>query len=141
MAKQSDLDRVYMNMAKEISGLSYAKRKKVGCVLVTPDNVMLSSYNGQPRGWDNNCEHEIDGELVTKPSVIHAELNAILHAARQGVSVKNSTIYITMSPCESCSALISQSGIKRVVYLEAYRNLNGVAQLKNHGVIVECLEG
>lgn len=141
MATQKQLDKVYMQNAVNIATLSHARRKKVGCVLVTPDNVMLSSYNGTPSGWDNNCEHHISYtyELKTKDTVIHAELNAILHAARQGVSIKDSTIYITLSPCSACSAMIAQAGIKRVVYEEEYRDTSGINLLKAHGIIVEQL--
>ena len=152
MAKQSDLDKVYMSCADNIATLSHAVRKKVGCVLVTPENVMLSSYNGTPNGWDNQCEYEAlalhsefgkgswfekTGELKTLNTVIHAELNAILHAARQGVSVKNATLYTTLSCCTACSAMIAQAGITRVVYKEDYRDMSGVHLLKQHGVLVE----
>ncbi len=145
MSTQQQLDKVYMSCAESIATLSHAERKKVGCVLVTPENVMLSSYNGTPSGWDNRCEdvHETElfEHLVTKPTVIHAELNAILHAARQGASVKDSTIYITLSPCAACSAMIAQAGIKRVVYQEGYRDMLGINLLKEHDIIVEQLGG
>lgn len=141
MATQKELDKCYIQMTKTVAQLSKAVRKKVGCVLVTPENVMLSSYNGTPSGWDNSCEDVHTSEpfeyLVTREDVIHAELNAILHAARQGVSIKGSTIYISLSPCLKCSAMIAQAGIKRVVYAEDYRDLSGVTKLVEHGVIVE----
>jgi len=141
MASQKDLDKVYMSCADNIATLSHAVRKKVGCVLVTPENVMLSSYNGTPSGWDNRCEdvHELFEHLVTKPTVIHAELNAILHAARQGVSVKGATLYTTLSCCTACSAMIAQAGVKRLVYKEQYRDLSGINLLKEHDIIVEQL--
>ena len=148
MANQQDLDKVYMQNAVNMATLSHAVRKKVGCILVTPENLQIGAYNGQPRGWDNVCEdtpttddpHFKHSEyLVTKSTVIHAELNAILHAARQGVSVKGATIYISLSPCASCSAMIAQAGIKRVVYKEEYRDRSGINLLKEHGIIVEQL--
>ena len=148
MATQSNLDKVYMQNAVNMATLSHAIRKKVGCILVTPENLQIGAYNGQPCGWNNVCEdvHTTDDPhfqpfeyLVTKNTVIHAELNATLHAARQGVSVKNSTIYITLSPCAACSAMIAQAGITRVVYKEDYRDMSGVQLLKQHGVIVEQL--
>lgn len=141
MATQQQLDKVYMRNAVNMATLSYAIRKKVGCILVTPENLQIGSYNGQPSGWDNNCEHHISytDELKTKDTVIHAELNAILHAARQGVSVKDSTVYTTLSPCSACSAMIAQAGIKRVVYEEEYRDTSGINLLKAHGIIVEQL--
>ena len=146
MATQKELDKCYIQMTKTVAQLSKAVRKKVGCVLVTPENGMLAAYNGTPSGWDNCCEdvHVTDDPhfsptevLHTKDDVIHAELNAILHAARQGVSIKGSTIYISLSPCLKCSAMIAQAGIKRVVYAEEYRDLSGVSKLLEHGIIVE----
>ena len=148
MAAQQDLDKVYMSCAENIATLSHARRKKVGCVLVTPENITILSYNGTPSGWDNNCEYEEVTDdphfkpetfLVSKPTVIHAELNAILHAARQGVSVKNATLYTTLSCCTACSAMIAQAGVKRVVYKEEYRDRSGINLLKQHDIIVEKL--
>ena len=154
MATQQQLDKVYMQNAVNMSTLSYAVRKKVGCILVTPENLQIGSYNGQPSGWDNICEQpeyalytelgkepEIipTGETKTLNTVIHAELNTILHAARQGVSIKGSTIYISLSPCIACSAMIAQAGIKRVVYQEEYRDTSGIDLLRKHGIIIEKL--
>lgn len=148
MATQQDLDKVYMSCAENIATLSHARRKKVGCVLVTPENITILSYNGTPSGWDNNCEYEEVTDdphfkpetfLVSKPTVIHAELNAILHAARQGVSVKNATLYTTLSCCTACSAMIAQAGVKRVVYKEEYRDSSGINLLKQHDIVVEKL--
>ena len=152
MASQKDLDKVYMQNALNMATLSQAIRKKVGCVLVTPENLQIGAYNGQPSGWDNRCEYEEQvlhselgkgswfektGELVTLNTTIHSELNAILHAARQGVSVKGSTIYVTLAPCSACSAMIAQAGITRVVFKQDYRDMSGVQLLKQHGILVE----
>ena len=139
----NSIDISNMQIALELSKRSKAIRAKVGCLLVTTDQIMIGAYNGTPSGWDNCCEdvHETElfEHLVTKPTVIHAELNAILHAARQGVSVKGATLYTTLSPCLSCSAMISQVGIKRVVYLNEYRDTTGVDVLREHGIIVDKL--
>ena len=143
MATQRHLDKVYMQNAVNMATLSHAVRKKVGCILVTPENLQIGAYNGQPSGWSNDCEDahetEIFEYLVTKPTVIHAELNAILHAARQGVSVKGATLYTTLSCCSQCSAMIAQAGIKRVVYKTEYRDRAGINLLKEHDIIVEQL--
>ena len=143
MATQKQLDKVYMQNAINMATLSHAVRKKVGCILVTPENLQIGAYNGQPSGWDNCCEDVHETEpfeyLVTKNTVIHAELNAILHAARQGVSVKGATLYTTLSCCTACSAMIAQAGVKRVVYKEQYRDSSGVTLLKEHDIIVEQL--
>ena len=124
--KKKKLDKVYLNIAKEISSLSYCKRSKVGAVIVKDDNIISFGYNGTPAGVDNCCERED----VTVAEVIHAEMNAILKAAKSGYSVDNSTLYLTLSPCVDCAKLILQSGIKRVLYLETYRKTDGVDFLK-----------
>lgn len=143
MAYQLDLDLMYMGMAKLSSKLSKARRAKVGAILVTQHGVVLQGYNGTAPGYDNNCEdivlktNDVVAELVTKPDVIHAELNAILKAAKEGVSTIGSTMYLTLSPCLQCSAMMKAAGVKRVVYLEPYRDLNGADKLLAHGVQVE----
>jgi dCMP deaminase len=115
-----------MNVAKEIATLSHCTRSKVGAVLVKDGNVISFGYNGTPSGMDNCCERD----NVTLPHVIHAEVNAVLKAAKTGTSVDGSTLYLTLSPCLDCSKLILQAGVKRVVYLETYRNLDGPNFLK-----------
>lgn len=124
--KQRKLDSVFMNIAKEVATLSHCVRFKVGAVLVKEGNLISFGYNGTPAGMDNGCEKD----NVTVPHVIHGEVNAILKAAKTGTSVNGGTLYLTLSPCLDCSKLILQSGIKRVVYLTAYRNLEGVDFLK-----------
>jgi dCMP deaminase len=125
-AKQKKLDKVFMNITKEVATLSHCVRFKVGAVLVKEGNIISMGYNGTPAGMDNGCEKD----NVTVPHVIHGEVNAILKAAKTGTSVNGGTLYLTLSPCLDCSKLILQSGIKRVVYLTAYRNLEGVDFLK-----------
>jgi dCMP deaminase len=115
-----------MNIAKEVATLSHCVRFKVGAVLVKDGNIISFGYNGTPAGMDNDCEKD----NITLPHTIHGEVNAILKAAKNGNSVNDSTIYLSLSPCLDCSKLILQSGIKRVVYLTAYRNLEGVDFLK-----------
>jgi len=126
MSKQSKLDSVYINVALQISTLSHCIRSKVGAVLVKEGNIIAFGYNGTPSGMDNSCEKD----NVTLPHVIHAEVNAVLKAAKTGASVDGSTLYLTLSPCLDCSKLILQAGVKRVVYLETYRHLDGPNFLK-----------
>lgn len=122
MNKQQKLDKTFINITKEIGTLSYCTRSKVGAVLVKDGNVISFGYNGTPAGMDNACEEN----NVTKDEVIHAEMNAILKAAKSGNAVEGSTLYLTLSPCKECSKLILQSGVKKVVYLNTYRNLEGL---------------
>ncbi len=116
------LDTVFINIAKETSTLSHCVRSKVGAVLVRDGNIISFGYNGTPSGMDNHCEEN----GITLNHVIHAEVNAVLKAAKTGNSVDGSTLYLTLSPCLDCSKVILQSGIKRVVYLTKYRNSEGI---------------
>ena len=137
MPLQQDLDHVHLSAAVDYSRLSNSNKLKVGAVLVTKAGVMIPGYNGDYPGGDNIIEEEINGELITKPYVIHAELNCIIKAARQGVKVDDSTVYITHSPCVHCASLMVASGIRRVVYKQEYKNLDGVYLLEGAGVLTE----
>lgn len=142
MASLYDLDLVYMKTALLHSNLSRAIRKKVGAVLVTSQGATLTGYNGTPFGVDNTCEYICNetGEYITKPSVLHAEINCILKAAREGVSVVDSTMYITLSPCLQCSAMLIQAGVKKVLYLENYRDEKGLQLLEDADIVVSKFE-
>jgi dCMP deaminase len=118
-SKQDKLDRVFMNIAKEVATLSHCSRSKVGAVIELDGNVVSFGFNGTPKGTPNCCE---DDNNTTLPYVIHGESNALLKAAKTGHSTKGGTLYLTLSPCLDCAKLILQSEIKRVVYLEEYRD-------------------
>ncbi len=135
--KKLKYDKAYLRIAKEWGQLSYCKRKKVGAIIVKDRMIISDGYNGTPTGFENCCEDE---ENITKWYVLHAEANAILKVARSTQSCENATLYITLSPCKDCSKLIHQSGIKRVVYNEAYKDTSGVDFLRKAGVEVELLE-
>ena len=147
MATQKELDKCYIQMTKTVAQLSKAVRKKVGCVLVTPENVMLSSYNGTPSGWDNCCEDVHTSEpfeyLVTREDVIHAELNAINFAAKHGISLDGATLYCSLQPCMQCSKNLPAVGIKRIVFDTFYDRVDNfsdqVEYLARKGVIIEKL--
>jgi dCMP deaminase len=140
MASQRDLDLNYLKIAKIRSELSRAKRLKVGAVLVKGDSIISMGWNGTPSGSDNNCEIEIDGKLVTKPEVLHAETNCISRVAKSTISSEGSTLYCTHSCCIDCAKLIYQSGVVRFVYLDDYRSDDGILFLRDRGVVVEKFE-
>ena len=136
MASQNKLDKTYMRMAEELSKLSYAQRKKVGCLVVKDTQIISEGYNGTPKGFDNTCEYvNYVDELYTKSEVLHAESNAITKIARSTNSSDGATLYCTLAPCFECSKLIIQSGIERVVYRDMYAK-NGLALLDKAGVNV-----
>lgn len=134
--KQLRYDKAYMKMAEQWSTLSHCKRKQVGALIVKERMIISDGYNGTPTGFENYCEDE---EGYTKWYVLHAEANAILKVAGSTQSCQDATLYITLSPCKECSKLIHQAGIKRVVYLNAYKDISGLEFLKRAGVAVEHL--
>ena len=139
MASEEELDLAYLSMARRWSKLSKAVRKKVGCLIVKEGAIISDGYNGTPKGFSNKCEdvgcYKEDGDLlVTKPEVLHAESNAITKLAKSTQSSDGATMYITISPCLDCAKLIIQSGIKRVVYNEIYRNEDGINLLKQANI-------
>ncbi len=120
-------------MAETWGKLSYCKRRQVGAIIVKNRMIISDGYNGTPTGFENVCEDE---DNYTKWYVLHAEANAILKVASSTQSCDGATLYVTLSPCRECSKLIHQSGISRVVYSEAYKDLSGVEFLKKAGVTV-----
>ncbi|NLP57106.1 dCMP deaminase family protein [Lutibacter sp. B1] len=135
--KQLKYDRAYMKMALEWAKLSYCKRRQVGALIVKDRMIISDGYNGTPTGFENCCE---DDNNYTKWYVLHAEANAILKVASSTQSCKDSTLYITLSPCKECSKLIHQSGIKRVVYADQYKDTAGLEFLEKAGVELTYLK-
>lgn len=129
--KQLKYDIAYLKMAMVWGKLSHCKRKQVGALIVKDKMIISDGYNGTPTGFENTCE---DDENYTKWYVLHAEANAILKVASSTQSCRGATLYITMSPCKECSKLIHQSGIKRLVYSNAYKDDTGLQFLIKAGV-------
>lgn len=103
-------------------------------MIMTKILVITSRWNGTPSGFDNKCEDE---HGVTFSHVLHSESNAIMKATRAGVSLKGSTLFCSLSPCQSCSNLIVQAGIKKVVYKEEYRDTSSLTFLTMANVLIE----
>ena len=131
--KQTKLDNRYMRMARIWAENSYCKRRQVGALLVKGQMIISDGYNGTPSGFENNCE---DANNLSKPYVLHAEANAISKVARSSNSSDGATLYVTASPCIECAKLIIQAGIKRVVYGEQYRLVDGLELLERAGIEV-----
>ena len=112
----------FMNIAKEVSTRSTCDRKHVGAVIVRDRTLLSTGYNGSIKGLphcnDAGCEI-VDGHCIRTS---HAEANAIVQAAKNGVKIDDSEIYVTASPCYNCFKLIANSGIKVIFYNELYRD-------------------
>ena len=135
--KQLKLDQRYLRMARIWAENSYCQRRQVGALVVKDKMIISDGYNGTPSGFENICE---DDEGVTKTYVWHAEANAITKLARSSNNSDGSTLYVTASPCIECAKLIIQAGIKRVVYGEKYRLMDGIELLQRAGIEVVYLE-
>jgi len=107
------MDHLHLEVAETYARHSKAARAQVGALIVRDDRPISVGINGTPSGLSNQCEGS-DGR--TLPSVIHAEANAILFAARHGISTEGADMFVSHSPCSSCAGLIIQAGIRRVVY-------------------------
>jgi dCMP deaminase len=115
-------DEYFMNIARVVSSRSTCERKFVGAVIVRDKTILSTGYNGSVRGMPHCTDvgHLMeDGHCV---ATLHAEVNAIIQAAKNGVAIDGSTIYVTASPCWSCFKTIANSGILRILYGEFYRD-------------------
>lgn len=143
--KYTDL---YMDLAERISKMSYAKRLQVGSVIVKENTIISFGWNGMPSGWENVCETEVvetsegfDGltvntKLVTKPEVLHSEMNALMKVAKSTESSNGSVMFCTHAPCMDCAKAIYQAGIQTLYYKNEYRSTAGLEFLVKSGVIV-----
>lgn len=160
---KSRMEDLYMDWALRCSDMSRAQRLKVGAVIVKNDNVIGFGWNGTPSGWDNLCEYEeylkpnseswLEDEyileqwpfeddkgrysLVTKPEVLHAEMNALMKLAKSTESGLGASLFITHAPCIHCAKATYQAGIAEVIYKEVYRSEDGIEFLSKAGVQVK----
>src|SRR6266480_8074785 len=122
MSDRVDWHTYFMNIARQVSTRATCPRKHVGAVVVRDRTILSTGYNGSIRGMphceDVGCIME-DGHCI---ATVHAEANAILQAARNGVSVAGGELYTTASPCWNCFKLIANAGIRKILYGEFYRD-------------------
>jgi dCMP deaminase len=135
--KQLKFDKAYLRMASEWAKLSHCTRKQVGAIIVKDRMIISDGFNGTPTGFENCCEND---EGYTKWYVLHAEANAILKVAGSTQSCQGATLYLTLSPCKECSKLVHQAGITRLVYMNGYKDDDGITFLKKAGVEVVQIE-
>lgn len=124
--KKPSRDEIYMEVAKAFAKRSTCLRKAVGACLIRDNHILGTGYNGAPRLQDE-CSSVgclmVDNHCVR---TVHAEVNAILSAAYNGVSTNGATLYCTAKPCFRCEGLLINAGIKKVIYIEDYSDgLNG----------------
>jgi len=135
MNKRPSRDSVWAQAAQLFATRSTCLKAN-GAVLVRGNRLISQGYNGSPSGGPHcidlgECEVGPDGGCIR---TVHAEANVICMAARLGISTEGSTLYCTSSPCYTCAKLLINSGIKKVVYLEEYRDSSGKELLKSCGI-------
>lgn len=117
MNSRPSRDYIFMEVAKIIAQRSTCLRKKVGAVIVKDGRIVSCGYNGVPSGYPHCTECLGPGCDIS----VHAEMNAIAFAAKNGVKIDGSILYVTMAPCSHCAKVIINSGVSEVVCAEEYR--------------------
>ena len=124
-------DEIYMNLAANLAQRSHCVKAQVGAVITKDTRIVSLGYNGPPAGTHNcdevwpetGCPRSIKGGCSL---ALHAEENAILYAAKNKVTLENTVLYVTLSPCLPCARMIFTSGIKKVLYLDSYAVYKGI---------------
>ncbi|WP_461214278.1 deoxycytidylate deaminase [Lacticaseibacillus sp. GG6-2] len=139
-ANRESWDHYFMKLAGNVAERSTCERATVGAVLVKDHRIIATGYNGSISG-DPHCDdagHLMrDGHCIR---TLHAEMNAILQCALNGVSTRGATVYVTFFPCLNCTKALIQAGVSRIYYANDYRNdPYAVELLANHQVPVNHL--
>ncbi len=144
--KRPSWDEYFMNIAKEVAMRSNCVKRKVAAVIVRDKRIVSTGYNGTPRGVKNcneggcpRCNSFADGGTKLDECLCsHAEENAIVQSAYHGIAIAGGTIYTTLSPCLTCSKMIINAGLKKVVYNAQYPlGERALAMLAEAGVEVK----
>ncbi|MBO8180000.1 MAG: cytidine/deoxycytidylate deaminase family protein [Archaeoglobus sp.] len=150
--KRPTLDEYFMEIASVVAKRSTCLRQHVGAVIVKDKRILATGYNGAPSGLPHCDEVGCLRDKMDVPSGerqelcrgVHAEQNAIIQAAKFGISVDGGTLYSTHCPCITCAKIIINAGIKRVVYGKEYADKRGLELLREAGVEMEffpcCVE-
>jgi dCMP deaminase len=141
-------DEYFMEIAEVARKRSTCLRRQVGALLVKGHRILATGYNGVPKGIEHcgirGCLREElgipSGERHELCRGIHAEQNAIVQAANQGISIEGSTLYCTNQPCILCAKMLINSGVKRIVVNAGYPDKYAQAMLHEAGIDVEFID-
>ena len=138
--KRAGWDDYFMNVAKVVASRSTCDRKFVGAVIVRDKTILSTGYNGSIRKLEHCDEagHMMENDHCV--ATIHAEANAILQAAKNGVCIDGAAIYTTASPCWPCFKLIANAGLKKIYFAEFYRDERIFEIAKKIGIELVKLE-
>lgn len=144
MAQRPSWDDYFIEMAKLAASRSTCPRRRVGCVLVKDHRLIATGYNGAVRGAPHcdeaGCLMVRNGDRDSCVRAVHAELNALLQCAVNGVSSAGATLIVTDFPCVQCAKAIVQAGVAGVVYLSDYPDENSAEILRDGRVAIQRAE-
>ncbi len=140
-----DIDQWFLEIAKKVGERSTCLRHKIGCIAVVDNHIVSMGYNGAVRqalhcidiGCLRDELHIQSGKNTEICRAVHAEQNVIIQAAVYGISIKDSTIYCTHSPCILCTKMLINVQIRRYVFCTEYNDKEYEILFKRHGIIVE----
>jgi len=141
-------DEYFMTITREVAERSTCTRAKVGAVIVRDKNILATGYNGAPAGMphciDSGClvytSKTPTGEVEENCfRTIHAEINAIAQAAKNGASIRDADIYITHTPCIHCVKVLINTGIRRIFYEREYKRATIEELLRGANIHLECV--
>ena len=146
------IHRVLMDVARTMARRSTCSRAQVGAVLARDTRIIGSGYNGAPAGlphcnhdctcpvWWSDYEHADDCASMQPCEIaVHAEANAIAAAARFGVALEGSALYVTLAPCLNCARLLVSAGVTEVYYGETYRSTDGLDLLRQADIVYSLI--
>jgi len=134
VAHRVDWHTYFMNIARQAATRSTCERKHVGAVIVRDKTILSTGYNGSIRGMPH-CDdvgHMMENDHCV--ATVHAEANAIIQAAKNGVRIDGAELYTTASPCWNCFKLIANGGIRVIYYGEFYRESRSVEVAAKLGI-------
>ena len=134
MSTRVDWHTYFMNIARQAATRSTCDRKHVGAVIVRDKTILSTGYNGSIRGMPH-CDdvgHLMESDHCV--ATVHAEANAIIQAAKNGVRIEGAELYTTASPCWSCFKLIANAGIRAIYYGEFYRESRSIEVARRLGI-------
>ena len=141
MAHRVDWHTYFMNIARQAATRSTCDRKHVGAVIVRDKTILSTGYNGSIRGLPHCDEvgHLMENDHCV--ATVHAEANAIIQAAKNGVLIDGAMIYVTASPCWNCFKQLANAGIRKIYYGEFYRDARSIEVAREIGIELVDLSG
>lgn len=141
-------DEYFMKLAHEVATRTTCLRRAVGAVIVKDRRILATGYNGVPSGLTHCAETGCLRQELGIPSGqrheicrgLHGEQNAIIQAARYGIDISGSTIYVTTQPCVVCAKMIINAGIVEVVYQNPYDDELAMSMLKEANMKLRLFE-